>query len=108
MVIETFNLKPLTSPVNIKKIKYKVIHSLTDFEKRFKCIFIKSLHPDYYLLFGSVNLIITEKGSPLSHLAIVGREHNMPIFLAKDLIKKIPEKGTLSITNNSLEIETKK
>ena len=91
----------------ILNAKYKVINSVQDFEEGYTSLFVKTLDPDYYLLFNSIKLIITEYGSALSHLAIVGRENNIPIFLAENIISKIPKKGVFSIKNNIVEVETR-
>jgi phosphohistidine swiveling domain-containing protein len=107
MDIQKFEIRLLTgSNILIPRLKYKILDSIEDFDENCECIIVKTLDPDYYLLFGSVKLIISEKGSSLSHLAIVGREHNMPIFLIEEIISKIPKEGVLSIKDKSIEIET--
>jgi len=70
----------VNNKLDISDIDYKIINSLNDFDDISKCIIIKTLNPDYYLLFGSIKLIITENGSALSHLAIVARENNLGFF----------------------------
>jgi len=83
----------------LDKLSYKVIQGIEGCQ----CIVVKTLNPDYYLLFNGLKLIITETGSPLSHLAIVAREHKIPIFQVES-IKNIPAKGTLSIHQNEIKI----
>ncbi|MEE9525354.1 MAG: PEP-utilizing enzyme [Candidatus Woesearchaeota archaeon] len=108
MAKQRFKLKQLTGQDAVtSNTKYKVINSVQDFEDGYTSLFVKTLDPDYYMLFNSIRLIITEHGSSLSHLAIVGREYNIPIFLVENIISKIPKKGILSIKNNMLEVETK-
>ena len=90
----------------IPNIKYKVINDLRDFERSYRCIVVRNLNPDYYLLFNSINLIVTERGSALSHLAIIGMEYNLPIILAKNIISKIPKEGMLSVKDSIIEVTT--
>ena len=85
---------------SLTSLKYKKINEIDDI--KCSCIVVKTLNPDYYLLFSKLKLIITETGSPLSHLAILAREHNIPIFLAET--KNIPDEGTLSILNDEIQI----
>jgi len=88
----------------VSKLKYKVINGIEDFDKC-SCIVVKTLNPDFYLLFSSIKLIVTEAGSALSHLAIVAREHNIPVFLAENITERIPKEGTLSINNNEIQVD---
>lgn len=87
-------------------VKYKIIANIKDYETDYPCIVVESLDPDYYLLFGSIGLIITEQGGALSHLAIVAREYNMPIIRIENITSEIPEKGTLSIKGQMVEVKT--
>lgn len=89
----------------MRDIKYKVIENIKEFEKSCGCIIVKNLDPDYSILLGSLKLIITEAGSPLAHLAIVGREQNIPILLVEDIISKIPKTGKLSVKGNIVEVK---
>ena len=90
-------------PLDIQS-NYQVINNVIDYDKTSKCIIVKSLNPDYYLLFGSLDIIITEKGSALSHLAIVGMEYGVPIIRIDEIISKIPEKGVVSVKNNVINL----
>ncbi len=91
--------------LNIEDIKYKVINSIKDYEDKYTCIVVKNLNPDYYLLFGSVRLIITENGSSLSHLAIVGREQGIPILRVKGITNRIAKYGELSINSEIIRVK---
>lgn len=84
--------------------KYKVIRSVSDYTSGYRCIIVPNLNIDYYMLFGSIDFIVTETGGVLSHLAIVGREHGIPIFRAQDIISQVPDKGHLAIKDDTLEI----
>ena len=86
-------------------IPYKVLYSVEDYQEAYPCIVVKSLHPDYFLLFGSIVLIIAEKGGALSHLAIMAREYSLPIILIEDIVSKIPLRGKLSIKGTIVEIK---
>jgi phosphoenolpyruvate-protein kinase (PTS system EI component) len=89
--------------INARHVSYQVINKIEKVNSR--CIIVKNLNPDYYLLFSSVSMIITEHGSPLAHLAIVARERNMPVLLAEGILSKIPRKGRFSIKGGMIEIE---
>lgn len=88
----------------IERIKYQVIREVGEFKKSARCIVVPMLSPDYYLLFSFVDLIITERGSALSHLAIVGMEHGLPIYRAEDIIAQIPKEGLLRIDSDVVEV----
>jgi len=88
------------SSKDITQIKYQVIQDPLSYSHS-PCIVVPHLSPDYDLLFGSLKLIITQTGSPLSHLAIVAREFNIPVFRSKNIISKINQTGLLSLTNNN-------
>ena len=54
-----FNIKLLTnSSTNLSNINFGIIDSIQDYDD-FEAIIIKNLNPDFYLLFGSIKLIIT-------------------------------------------------
>lgn len=90
--------------LNCKDISYQIISHVFDYSGDAQAIIVNTLNPDYYLLFSNIKLIICENGSTLSHLAIVGRENNIPIYLADNLIKQIPQTGNLSLDNQILKI----
>lgn len=90
---------------NISKLKYQVLNEVMSFNKSSPCIVVNSLKSDFALLLGSVQCIITQSGSPLSHLAIVAREYNIPVFLLKKrILNNIPHNGILSLKNTTLTI----
>jgi phosphohistidine swiveling domain-containing protein len=83
--------------VNEGIYNYKVIENILDFEKG-DCIIVKSMNPDFSILLNQINIIISEKGSPLSHLAIIAREYNKTVVIVDNIIDKISKKGILSIS----------
>jgi len=85
-----FKGKFLTGKSDFPETSYEVVQGVR--EVKSKAIVVKILNPDYYLLLGSINLIITENGSELSHLAIVAREQGVSIVLVQDIIKRIGKK----------------
>ena len=52
-----------------------------------KILFTKSLSPDLAQYFSQIEAIISEDGSFLSHLAILAREHNLPVIVNVNLEK---------------------
>jgi phosphohistidine swiveling domain-containing protein len=97
MKFKTLTTKPLQN-----NLTYEIINKIK--EPTAETIIIKTLNPDYYLLLGKIKLIITENGSALSHLAIVAREQNIPVLLVENIINNIPEKGSLTIKNETVKI----
>jgi len=91
------------SDIDFDDIKYKVIEDIEDLGDS-RCIIVKTLSPDYALLLDSIDIIICEIGSALSHLAILAREHNKIVILIEDIISNIPKSGILSINNNVIKI----
>ncbi len=89
-------------------VKYKIITDIRDYETGYPCIVVENLDPDYYLLFGSIGLIITGQGGVLSHLAILAREYNIPIIRIENITSEIPQKGILSIKGQKVEVKTSK
>jgi pyruvate,water dikinase len=85
--------------------KYKMIESIEQFEKGRRFIVVRSLSPDYFLLFSSIDAIISENGSALSHLAILAREHNIPIMIVPGITSKIHRKGNISIRGEEMVID---
>lgn len=101
------NGKYLVPPVNgeeFKNIKYRVLTDVNSYQAGLKAIVVPKLMPDYFLLFASIKLIVCEQGSELAHLAILGREYDIPIYRAGSLINSISKTGILSIENNILKI----
>ena len=91
------------SKLDFREVDYGVIGSVSDY-KNSSCIIVKTLNPDYYLLFGSVKLVITESGSALSHLSIVAREQGIPVFLLDKPLREIKKNGKLSISDNCVKV----
>lgn len=89
-----------------KKLKYCIINSVFDFNEECNCIVLDSLHPDYSILIGKIKAIITEKGSQLSHLSILAREHNISVYLAEGIKSKIPKKGRFIISEDFIKIDS--
>lgn len=97
----------LVFPVNggsFKNIKYQVLKDINDYKAGVNAIIVPALSSDFFLLFGSIKLIVCEQGSILAHLAILGREYSMPIYLSGNIIESIAKTGSLSIQDNILEI----
>lgn len=86
----------LKKPLSFKKVED--ILEVTDID----CIIITSLHPDFSMVLPRVRLIISEKGSTLSHLAILAREYGRSIILVEE-IDKMPENGALQIKRRGEE-----
>lgn len=63
---------------------------------------VPSLNADFFLLFPSAHAIVSMVGSPLSHLAILAREHGIPVFLAKDVdFESIADEGQCTLQTQS-------
>lgn len=94
----------LVNPNNSSRavLKYMFISDVRSFDENYNCIVTKTLDADYYLLFNHIDLIITERGSILSHLSIIAMEHAVPIFLAEDIMSKITEKGIVFLENDTI------
>ena len=76
---------------------FQKINSLLDYSgKRNKAILVDFLDPDYYLLFPHIELIISKKGSVLSHLSVLAREQNISI-LRYNWPSKTPDMGKVKI-----------
>jgi len=91
-----------------KKFRYKVINQISEFSGC-DCIIIKNLNPDFSILLSNIQLIITEKGSALSHLAVVAREYGKSIILVENIINKTHKTGLLGLRINpeGVEVEIK-
>ena len=100
-----FTGKTLVESKNkLLKARYKVIESVLGFDDGAECIICKTLNPDFSIILPSLSLIITETGSPLSHLAILARERNIPVLLVPEILQNIPQKGKLNFENNKIEL----
>lgn len=79
-----------------QKLNYQIVEKVFDFKKA-DCIVVKYLNSDFTILLDNIQTIITERGSALSHLAIIAREYGKTIVRAKGIINKIPKTGQLLI-----------
>ena len=91
-----------------KVYSYEIVNNISDF-KAGDCIITKFLNPDLSLLINKIDLIITENGSSLSHLAIIARDYDKKILIVKDIINRIKKRGKLSlyVNNGDVKIEIK-
>lgn len=90
-------------PVKISNVSFQRIDSPLEYNKKAQAIVLKSLSSKYVLLLGSVELIVARYGSPLSHLAIVAREHGIPVFITTSEIDSLPTTGKFNVTEEGLE-----
>ena len=88
----------------IGPITYQVIEDIRTFDKDTACVIVPFLDPNLFLLFGHLSLIVTEKGSVLSHLAILALEHGIPVVLVSGIIKAVPPAGNMSLKNGEILI----
>ena len=95
-------------PANVSSldIKYTIIDDIKNYASNYPCIVVKSLDPDYYLLFSSISLIITEQGGPLSHLAILARDYNIPVIRIENITSQIAPQGILSMKDSVIEVRS--
>ena len=70
-------------------LNYMKLNNVLEYNEKFKCIIIPSLHPDFSIIISSISLIVTEEGNSLSHLAIIARERDIPIIQIKGIFNKI-------------------
>ncbi len=90
-----------------KKFNYQVVKEVFDFQKA-DCIVVDYLNPDFTILLSNIRFIISERGSVLSHLAIIAREYKKSIIVVEKITNKIPKKGEMFlnfISQKDVEIE---
>jgi len=90
-----------------KKFNYQVVKEVFDFQKA-DCIVVDYLNPDFTILLSNIRFIISERGSVLSHLAIIAREYRKSIIVVEKITSKIPKKGELFlnfVSQKDVEIE---
>lgn len=92
---------------DLNNLKFQVLNSVLDFDQKSECIVLDALNPDFSIIIGSISLIIAQKGSSLSHLAIIARENGVGVILIKDIITKIKKKGKISVKGELVQIENK-
>lgn len=98
-------LVPAKDAQSFQKLPYQVVRRVEDYKEGNRVIIVPTLKAEYFVLFSSIKLIVTAKGSELAHLAILGREHGMPIFLVDNITVEVPESGMLSLEGEELRIE---
>ncbi|MFH1642960.1 MAG: PEP-utilizing enzyme [Nanoarchaeota archaeon] len=93
-------------PLNKQEFNYQFIDDLRDF-KEGDCIVVKYLDPDFSMLLSDIQLIVTENGSSLSHLAIIAMEYGKCIIRVKDITNNIKNRGKLILNyvKEGVEIE---
>ena len=82
--------------VKDKEIVYEKINSVEDYEGS-ECIVVNIMDPDLFLIFGKVNIIISKRGSKLSHLAILAREYKKTVIIADCSDENIPQTGNIKL-----------
>lgn len=90
-----------------KKFNYQVVKEVFDFQKA-DCIVVDYLNPDFTILLSNIRFIVSERGSVLSHLAIIAREYRKSIILVEKIVDKIPKKGEMFLnfmSQKDVEIE---
>ena len=92
--------------LNKTKLSYELISNVLDYGKS-NCIIIPFMNPDFTLLINKVDLIITQTGSALSHLATVAREYKTPVIIIDKSIALIPKKGFISLNKENENVEIK-
>jgi len=79
-----------------KKVSFLKVKTILEV-KNCDCLIINSLHPDFAMAIPVVDFIITQKGSALSHLAVLCREYGRSIIIAKDSLRPVPAQGDLLV-----------
>jgi len=93
----TIKGKLLVGPsITNREFKYQIIKEVFDFDKA-DCIIVNYLNPDFTILLSNIRFIISEKGSVLSHLAIIAREYKKSIIVVEKVSKGIPKKGKICL-----------
>jgi len=91
---------------NNKTFSYQVINSINEFKNK-ECLIVKTLNTDYSILLDQISVLISEKGSELSHLALIARDYSKTIIIMDKIIDKIPKEGKIYISfdNENVQIE---
>ncbi len=92
---------PPTRPI---RLRYQKLSDPLNYDQSYPAIVVKSLHSKYALLVTKVKFIVAESGSPLSHLAIVSREHGVTVFITDLDLADLPDKGLLSADTEHVEL----
>lgn len=91
------------------KYNYVRLNNFDDIKKykniKYNCILVKYLRPEFTILLPSIDLIITENGGAMAHLAIMAMSEGKSVLLANESLKMF-KKGKLEIKNtkNNYEI----
>ena len=97
-----FFLKP---PYEEAEFDYQVVNDIIHYDSNYSCIIVKALYYDLSLFLDGLSLIITEKGSRVSHITLMARERNIPIIKIPKIINMIPSLGRLIIKNEEIEFK---
>ncbi len=85
------------SGILAKEFKYEIIEDIYNYNGG-KCIVVKYLNPDLVMLLPEVDLIVSERGSALSHISIIAMEQGKNVVLVdEDIIDRIKKKGMIAI-----------
>ncbi|MFW6230588.1 MAG: PEP-utilizing enzyme [Nanoarchaeota archaeon] len=76
---------------------YRKLNTVMDYDGE-SAILVDFLDPDFAMVMKRIDLIITKKGSPLSHLSILAREYKKSIFLTD---ADISEDGTITFAGDT-------
>jgi len=81
---------------------YQYIENVFDYRQKMgKALLVDYLNPDYFLLFSKLDLIVTKKGSELSHLSILAREHKKGIIQV-NFPSNVAKTGKIQCINNKI------
>ena len=87
------------------EFEYQIIGDVRNYNSNNNCIIVKALYYDLSLFLDGLSLIITEKGSRVSHITLMARERNIPIIKIPKIINMIPSSGRLIIKNEEIEFK---
>ena len=93
------------SPLKQGVISNINIHSQTEASYQKRCIVIPKASIDYDLAAVNADVIITEQGGPLAHLAIVSREQGKLLIRIDNAVKQFPKFSKLMIDLNKLTLK---
>ncbi|MBT3720825.1 hypothetical protein HN789_07690 [archaeon] len=78
-------------------LSYELVNSIFDY-KNSNTIIIPFLNPDYTIILNKLDVIISNSGSALSHLAVVAREYNKSVIILEKDFPKIKKYGNLKLS----------
>ena len=93
-----------SSKLPVQKLRYERLSDPLNFNLETDALLLNSLASKFDVLVGNIKLIVSRYGSPLSHLAIVAREHKVPVFVTSDDISILPDTGQLKVNDESIEV----